>query len=108
MSTPVRTIVMDNGADTCKVGFGGQAKPLRLVPNCAVRARKSRDWLIGHHQETIQDKSGLLYKRPHERVSTTQDSSALGRIALLLPPCCRCASCSSPRRSLCLERCRAT
>ena len=72
MSAPVRTIVMDNGADTCKVGFGGQAKPLRLVPNCAVRARKSRDWLIGHHQETIQDKSGLLYKRPHERVSTNR------------------------------------
>ena len=69
------TIVMDNGAGTCKVGFGGQAKPLKLVPNCAVRTKKDKNWIVGHLQDAIQDHSGLYYKRPHERVTLNPPST---------------------------------
>lgn len=68
-----KVIVMDNGADTIKVGFGGQAKPIRLVNNCAIKPKGSSQWLINEQQDTITDYSGALYKRPHERVITTTD-----------------------------------
>jgi actin-related protein 6 len=32
-----KVIVIDNGAHTCKVGFGGQAKPIKLISHCAVQ-----------------------------------------------------------------------
>ena len=64
-----RTIVMDNGGDTCKVGFGGQAKPIKLVQNSVVRVKgdKLAQTYVGHHQDQIVDQSGLYYRRPHER-----------------------------------------
>ena len=71
-----RTIVMDNGGDTCKVGFGGQAKPIKLVQNSVVRPRSTTTTTtskanptqyVGHHQDHIVDQSGLYYRRPHER-----------------------------------------
>ena len=63
-----RTIVMDNGGDTCKVGFGGQAKPIKLVQNSIVRLKNNTTHTyIGHHQDHIVDQSGLYYRRPHER-----------------------------------------
>ena len=79
MSTVPRTIVMDNGGDTCKVGFGGQAKPIKLVQNSVVRLKgdgtsvvnssstTGSNTYVGHHQDQIVDQSGLYYRRPHER-----------------------------------------
>ena len=67
-----RTIVMDNGGDTCKVGFGGQAKPIKLVQNSTARAKpaaagQQAQTYVGHDQDHIVDASGLYYRRPHER-----------------------------------------
>ncbi len=87
---------MDNGANTCKIGFAGQtATPIsaasaastvagswvsasgsggggsitncKLIPNCATKPKRERRLFVGDQCDEIIDFSALNYRRPFER-----------------------------------------
>lgn len=90
-----RSLVLDLGGDTLKVGWAGSSAPNRIIPNCAVKNKRDTKWLVGdqflpeevrrptpnNHPgipgkmapttqivHKITDYSGLYVRRPHERV----------------------------------------
>ncbi len=65
MSRPV--LVIDNGADSIKVGRGDEDKP-RVFPNLYARSkRKHKQNFIGPEIESVRDPSSLVYRRPFDK-----------------------------------------
>jgi len=81
-----RCLVMDMGGDTIKIGWAGNRRPNKLIPNCAVREKRGHGnrWLVGdlmlpsleRHDassgaltrvDRISDYVGLQYRRSHDR-----------------------------------------
>lgn len=42
-----RSLVVDLGGSTLKVGWAGQTRPTRLLPNCAVKHKRDTKWMVG-------------------------------------------------------------
>lgn len=59
------TLIVDNGGDTCKLGFAGQV--VQVVSNYAVKPKKERQWYVADQVDKLLDFSGLFYRRPFER-----------------------------------------
>lgn len=60
-------VVIDNGGDSCKVGFAGQSKPKKLISNCGVRPKGEKKLFVADQIDEIYDFSSLHYRRPIER-----------------------------------------
>lgn len=80
-SSPV--LVIDNGGDTCKIGFAGQSQPTRLIPNYAVKPKRERRLFVADQIDQIVDFSSLYYRRPVEKGFITNwdvQKSVWGRV----------------------------
>ncbi len=75
-------LVLDNGGCTLKIGFGGQARPIKTVSNCAVKEPKKKNheenssssssslmagYLLADEVDSLDSRSGLVYRRPHDQ-----------------------------------------
>ena len=52
-------VVIDNGGGTCKVGFAGQAAPVKLMPNGLAKSRTEHKVFVGDMLDKCQDFSAL-------------------------------------------------
>ena len=83
-------LVMDNGGDTCKVGFAGHSSPikylkqfmavmlawiddisLRVIPNYILRPKRERKLFLVDQIDEIFDFAAAHYFRPFEKVLIT-------------------------------------
>lgn len=62
-----RVVVLDNGGDTVKIGFAGDASPARVFPNCTARAKGERHTHVGDAILDLKDILGLTLRRPLDR-----------------------------------------
>jgi len=62
-----KVVVIDNGAGSAKVGIGGQAEPIKVMPNCITRAKNERKNFIGDQISECTDTSSLFFRRPFEK-----------------------------------------
>ncbi|KAI8976537.1 actin family [Pilobolus umbonatus] len=62
----MKTVLLDNGASTMKVGFSSSSEP-KVIPNAVLRGRKDKRHYIGDQIETCQDFSSLFYRLPFEK-----------------------------------------
>lgn len=62
-----KTIVIDNGGCSIKVGLVGQEKPPRVVPNCIVKSGADKKGYLGDQVDSIKDISSLTVRRPIEK-----------------------------------------
>ena len=60
-------VVIDNGGGTCKVGFAGQAAPVKLMPNGLAKSRTEHKVFVGDMLDKCQDFSALQYRLSLER-----------------------------------------
>ena len=60
-------IVIDNGGHTCKVGFAGEDKPTRLMPNQLAKSKTEHKVFVGDQFSACQDFSALQYRLSLER-----------------------------------------
>ena len=63
----MRTLIIDNGGDKCKVGLAGQEEPPRFVPNYGVRGKLLKHLKYADDVESLRDRSGLFYERSIEK-----------------------------------------
>ena len=72
------TIILDNGADTIKVGYAGHTDPVkygfyffvikfRIIPNCIFKPKREKKYFIADQVNEIIDNISLQQKRPHEK-----------------------------------------
>ena len=60
-------VVVDNGGDTCKLGFAGQEQPLRSVINAMARSKGHNKTFVADTIDACTDFSALQYRRSLER-----------------------------------------
>lgn len=65
-------VVLDNGAYSVKMGFGGQEAPQKVVQNCAVRPRREKKFFVADQLDQIIDMSACFYRRPLDRGFVSQ------------------------------------
>jgi len=64
----LKRVVIDNGGYTCKVGFAGQADPVRCMLNGVVRSKGPTGKVyVGDQYDACPDYSSLQYRRSLER-----------------------------------------
>ena len=63
----MRTVVLDNGASTAKVGFAGEDAPRAVAPNCTAHVKGQLKLLVGDQISAIRNASQLEFTRPFER-----------------------------------------
>ena len=63
----MRRIVLDNGGHTCKVGFAGQSRPVKVMLNGLAKSKTEHKVFVGDELEACQDFSSLQYRLSHER-----------------------------------------
>jgi hypothetical protein len=68
MTTPP-VLILDNGAYTIKAGFSGIDFDPRVFPNSIARSRAEKKVYVADEIENCRDHSGIVYRRPFERVS---------------------------------------
>lgn len=68
MTTPP-VLIVDNGAYTIKAGFSGIDFDPRVFPNSIARSRAEKKVYVADEIENCRDHSGIVYRRPFERVS---------------------------------------
>ena len=68
MTTPP-VLILDNGAYTIKAGFSGIDFDPRVYPNSIARSRAEKKIYVADEIENCRDHSGIVYRRPFERVS---------------------------------------
>ena len=56
MASARRVLVIDNGGSHIKAGFGGEASPALIVPNCTARVRRQLRLLVADETETSRVK----------------------------------------------------
>lgn len=61
----MNTLIVDNGGDTCKAGFLGQAA--QVIPNYVVKAKRERQLYVADQIDKLADCSSLFYRRPFEK-----------------------------------------
>jgi actin-related protein 6 len=71
MTTPP-VLILDNGAYTIKAGFSGIDFDPRIFPNSIARSRAEKKVYVADEIENCRDHSGIVYRRPFERVSYFQ------------------------------------
>ncbi len=63
-----RTLVIDNGSYTLKVGYSSPESVTPLViPNSIARSRDKRTF-VGSQLDDCRDYSGMVFRRPNEKV----------------------------------------
>lgn len=67
-SPPV--LVLDNGAYTIKAGFAHVDEEPRVLPNSIARSRVEKRVYVADEIDQCRDLSGIVYRRPIERVSS--------------------------------------
>ena len=60
-------VVVDNGGDTCKLGFAGQSEPVRCVMNGMAKSKGHNRTFVADTLDACSDFSGLQYRRSLER-----------------------------------------
>jgi actin-related protein 6 len=60
-------VVIDNGGHTCKVGFAGQDKPVKMMPNGLAKSKTEHKVFVGDQLEQATDFSSLQYRLSLER-----------------------------------------
>jgi len=71
---PQRTLVIDNGSYTIKAGFAranSSYDDCHIIPNCIARSRDRRV-LVGTQLESCRDYGGMAFRRPVEKVRSSQ------------------------------------
>jgi actin-related protein 6 len=68
MTTP-QVLILDNGAYTIKAGYAGVDEEPRIYPNSIARTRAEKKVYVSDEIEKCKDMSGIVYRRPFERVS---------------------------------------
>ena len=69
MTTP-QVLILDNGAYTIKAGYAGIDEEPRVYPNSIARSRAEKRVYVADEIEKCKDMSGIVYRRPFERVSS--------------------------------------
>jgi actin-related protein 6 len=77
MTTPV--LILDNGAYTIKAGYSGVDWEPRVFPNSIARSRAEKKVYVADEIDNCRDLSGIVYRRPFERVSYIQAQKCLSR-----------------------------
>lgn len=67
MTTPP-ILVLDNGAYSIKAGFAGVDEEPRSYPNSIARSRGEKRVYVADEIDNCRDLSGIVYRRPFERV----------------------------------------
>ena len=67
VGAPTTTIVIDNGGHTCKVGFAGQAEPVRSMPNGIAKSKTEHKVFVADQLDACKDFSALQYRLSLER-----------------------------------------
>ncbi|CAI5463770.1 unnamed protein product [Closterium sp. Yama58-4] len=62
-----RVVVLDNGGATCKIGFGGEAEPVKVIPNFVAKAKGLKRPFVADLVDTCPDIKGLGVLRPVDR-----------------------------------------
>ncbi|CAI5990219.1 unnamed protein product [Closterium sp. NIES-64] len=62
-----RVVVLDNGGATCKIGFGGEAEPVKVIPNFVAKAKSLKRPFVADLVDTCPDIKGLGVLRPVDR-----------------------------------------
>ena len=68
MATPP-VLILDNGAYSIKAGFSAIDLDPRIYPNSIARSRAEKKVYVADEIENCRDHSGVMYRRPFERVS---------------------------------------
>ncbi|CAI6011848.1 unnamed protein product [Closterium sp. NIES-65] len=50
-----RVVVLDNGGATCKIGFGGEAEPVKVIPNFVAKAKSLKRPFVADLVDTCPD-----------------------------------------------------
>ena len=84
--TTLPVLILDNGAHSIKAGISGvdweprfvidaivrrryrKLKVIRIYPNSIARSRVERKVFVGDEIHTCRDLSGIVYRRPFEKV----------------------------------------
>ena len=64
---PTATVVIDNGGHTCKVGFAGQAEPVKSIPNFIAKSKTEHKIFVADQVDSCKDFSALQYRNSLER-----------------------------------------
>lgn len=67
MTTP-QVLILDNGAYTIKAGYAATDEEPRVYPNSSARSRAEKRVYVADEIEKCKDMSGIVYRRPFERV----------------------------------------
>ena len=67
VGAPTTTVVIDNGGHTCKVGFAGQAEPVKSMPNGIAKSKTEHKVFVADQLDTCKDFSALQYRLSLER-----------------------------------------
>lgn len=62
-----RTLILDNGAGTIKVGWSHEDCPTHILPNATAKVKKSMEYLVGKKIEDYLNGSQLIFSRPFDR-----------------------------------------
>ena len=62
-------LILDNGAYSIKAGFSAIDLDPRICPNSIARSRAEKKVYVADEIENCRDHSGVVYRRPFERVS---------------------------------------
>jgi len=60
-------VVLDNGGGNIKLGFGGEAAPRKMFPNCTAKPKGERSTLVGDMLPDSKEISQLTLRRPFDR-----------------------------------------
>ena len=67
VGAPTTTVVIDNGGHTCKVGFAGQAEPVKSMPNGIAKSKTEHKVFVADQLDACKDFSALQYRLSLER-----------------------------------------
>ena len=67
VARPTATVVIDNGGHTCKVGFAGQAEPVKSMPNGIAKSKTEHKVFVADQVDACKDFSALQYRNSLER-----------------------------------------
>ncbi|EIN12805.1 actin-like protein ARP6 [Punctularia strigosozonata HHB-11173 SS5] len=62
-----RTIVLDNGASTLKVGFADETEAPKIIPNAIIRSKGDKETYFGHEIERCTNFASLNYRIPFQK-----------------------------------------
>ena len=67
VGAPTTTVVIDNGGHTCKVGFAGQAEPVKSMPNGIAKSKTEHKVFVADQLDACKDFPALQYRLSLER-----------------------------------------